>query len=118
MTTITIEEKKGLTEPIRICHECLDILCLDGYVDSNFIVSKTIFRRSVVCEICGVTEASFIIIPYTRGIYICSRCLRNLTSTSKHRWQSWPKEEVSNDIPCDLCGQKASIHIIPPRLKK
>jgi len=119
MESIVVEKRKQLKQPLRICVDCLDLLCLDGYVDSNFVVSRTTFKQDVRCELCGESMACFIIIPHSRGIYICERCLRSLTATSKHRWQAWPKRVVSSgEKKCDLCGGDARYHIVLPRSRK
>ena len=117
MSTITVEKKREFDRPIRVCNKCIDILCLDGYIDSNFVVSKTIFKLNTTCDLCLEAPADFIIIPSKRGIFICEPCFRSLTTTSKHRWQNWPKKHVEEDVPCDLCGRKADFHIMLPRRK-
>ncbi len=117
MSNITVRIKKSLNEPITICSRCLDLLCLDGYIDSNFVISRTIFKIKKMCQLCSVAQADFIVIPCKRGIFICERCFRGLTTTSKHRWQSWPKKQVTEDIPCDLCGRPAQFHITLPKRK-
>ncbi len=118
MSILAVAEKKRLERPIRICSICLDILCMDGYLDSNFVISKTTFKQDIKCELCNDNSADFIVIPYERGIYICNHCLRSLMAISKHRWRSWTHRNIEEDIPCDFCGQKATIHIIPPKVRK
>ncbi len=118
MSRIIIQTKKTLKEPIRVCADCLDLLCLEGYINSNFVISKTIFKQDHICQICELRPADYLIIPSGRGIFICERCLRSLTTASKHRWQAWPKKPATKTTKCDLCGEPAVFHISLPKTKR
>ena len=120
MDSLVIEAKKELDVALRVCDKCLDLVVLLGYAASAFIIPKPIFKSTVKCDVCGVHDADFVVIPIRKGIAICRRCLEGLISVSpKHKWHIWQKRSASN-AKCVLCDRRADYVIIPPKtlLKK
>jgi len=120
LSSLLIEVKKELERPLRVCEKCLDLVVLLGYATSAFIIPRPIFKSVAKCDICGVKDADFVIVPIRRGIPICGYCLDGLISVSpKHKWHSWQKKEAKN-MKCVLCDRPAKYIIIPPKtlLKK
>ena len=117
ITSIDIVEKKPLEKMLRVCAYCLDLLTLEGYINSNFVIPAIIFKKKCKCDICGVNEAVYAVIPRARGLYLCKECY-DVICLGRHKWQAYKCELLNQtkDIECDLCTNKADLYLIPPRI--
>jgi len=105
---MTIEKGKTLTEKVYVCDECLVLLTLRGFAKESFII-RIDTDDPVKCHICG-REARFVVSPFTRGLWICNRCLNE--RGRKHVWMSFTVREYREDKECDICLRKGAHHIV------
>lgn len=115
MSSLIVEERRELSETLRVCKKCLDLIVLLGYTAFTFIIPRPIFKSIAQCDICKTNDSDFLIIPIRKGISICSSCFESFISISpKHKWLVWQKKEAKN-LKCVFCDRPAKYVIIPPK---
>ncbi|MHA1616084.1 MAG: hypothetical protein ACTSX9_02115 [Candidatus Njordarchaeales archaeon] len=109
LNEITINSGERISDKTYVCPDCLILLTLRGALKDSFIL-KVESEDMVQCDICE-SEASFVVIPIERGIWVCDECLNE--RGKKNVWNDFEVVNENNEEHCDLCFKKGAKLIKP-----
>lgn len=104
---LVMKTRGKLNRKLWVCKRCLTVLLTAGLLRQCFIVP--IGPTEAKCDVCSVERAEYFIGPTDQGVYVCSACLEERTST-RMAWQKLKR--TGEQGTCDLCRERTGEKLV------
>jgi len=108
ISRIIVNSEFSLEDKMNVCDECLKLLTLRGTLKRTFII-RIEANKPVECDICG-KSAKFVISPFSRGMWVCKKCLDE--RGKKHTWMNLKIAKYDEEALCDICFEKGAYLLV------